>query len=252
MTDEELTTLRLKLWRSKGRRTRELGAFLLGTSILIFLLAFITNSLLFEVTSVIALFLGMIFLFSGVESHVGTRQANLIAKSPLLSFKELIKDLPGRALYLYKSENRPRFILTENVPAKGATRTNGRTFLSLGNDLVSLYEEELGDLRGRGMEYLVEWLPRILVDSLKLAEEVKVDLLPGEEVEVAIKKPTFDMLCLSQDIRNGICNTVGCQVQSSIAQAISLATKQNVFFKGCVYKDDGRTAVATYQLKTVT
>ena len=121
----------------------------------------------------------------------------------------------------------------------------------MGRDLLSSYEQELGDLRGKGLDYLAEWLPRLLVDSFKLAEQVTFTQVNSREVSVSITKPTFEMLCLSEELTVGICDRVGCQIQGSIGEAITKATEQNVAFGGCVYDAPTRTTTATYRMYPV-
>ena len=104
--ETRLKDARTSLWRSKGRKTRELGSALLAVSLLMFLLAFLTNYLLFEITSILSLFLGMVFLFTGTESYVRSKPANMIAKSPLITLEGILGNdgSIGQAVYYYDKE----------------------------------------------------------------------------------------------------------------------------------------------------
>lgn len=243
--------IRVKLWRSRGRRTRAVGFALIFLVVPMFLLAYLTGTLVFEITSIISLFLGVFFVFSSLESHVGSSPANVIAKSPLLTIKELIrqKGYEGKAVYVVDGDE-PRVRIGDRV-------TNHSLLLyPPGNDLFNLIEEEVGELKDTGLDYLIEWLPRALVDALDLAEGVELKDLNGtndeREIRALIKRPTFEGLCLSQDLKEGICDRLGCQVQGSIGQSIAISTGNSVQFKGCIYDPATRTASATYVLASAT
>ncbi|MEE9282484.1 MAG: hypothetical protein V3U49_00215 [Nitrososphaerales archaeon] len=242
----ELATIfeeRVKLWKSMGRRARELGIALLGLSIPMYGLAFLTASVLFELTAVLSLFLGIVFVFTGVESHMRLRPANLMAKSPLMTVKDMLEreDHKGNIEYKYDEQGKPNAQIINGG-------SNGYSIYPLGNELMGLYEEELGDLKERGIEYVADWIPRVLVESLGLADKIDISYPDKDRVRVSIQKPSFEMLCLSQDLKRGICDRVGCQVQGSIGQAISKSTGRRVSFEGCLYDVNTRTSTSTYKL----
>ncbi len=226
-----------------GRRARELGIALLGLSIPMYALAFLTASLLFEITAVLSLFLGIVFVFTGIESHVRLRPANLMAKSPLITIKEMLEKEGhgGNIEYRYDKEGKPNAQIIDGG-------SDGYSIYPPGNELMGLYEEDLGDLKDRGIEYVADWIPRVLVESLRLAEKIDISYQDKDTVRVPIQKPSFEMLCLSQDLKQGICDRVGCQVQGSIGQAISKSTGRRVSFEGCLYDVNTQTSTSTYKL----
>ena len=172
----------------------------------------------------------------------------MIAKSPLLTIKEILrqKGYEGRAVYLIDG-GQPR------VRIGDPTTNHSLLLYPQGNDLYDLVEEEVGELKDAGLDYLIEWLPKALVDALDLGEGVSMTKANGKntgtEIRAVIKRPSFEALCLSQDLKEGICDRLGCQVQGSIGQSIAIATGNDVQFKGCVYDPTSRTASATYDLR---
>lgn len=207
-----------------------------------FFLAYLTNYLLFEVTSVLSLFLGMTLVFTGLETYIRSRPANMIAKSPLVTLKESLArdgDIEN-AIFYYNQERMPLMKFAED-------QSNSRTFSTVGNDLMKLYEEEIGSIEGKGLDYVREWIPRILQESLKLSDRVAFEEKDGR-VMTSILNPAFELLCLSAELKNGICDKIGCQVQASICQAIARGTKSEVRFDGCIHDDVTRESVASYSL----
>jgi len=207
-----------------------------------FLLAYLTNYLLFEVTSILSLFLGMTLVFAGLETYIRSRPANMIAKSPLVTLKETLeKDGKiGNALFYYDQDKIPLMKLDSDNSAS-------RTLSTVGNDLMKLYEEEIGSIDGKGFDYVREWIPKILQESLKLSDRVTIEKTDGK-VKASLLKPSFELLCLSPELKNGICDKIGCQVQASICQAIARGTTSKVRFDGCVYDSATRESVASYTL----
>ena len=251
-TEGTLLQARKRLWSARGRKRRQLGTALLGVSLLMFLLAYLTNRLIFELTSVLSLFLGTAFLFTEMESYVKSGSANAIAKSLMVSLRDALKyaGLPkGKVFYYYDQEDKPRMSFDGEqglaIDDPGAKKKRG--IYPIGSDLVRLYEDELGDLKDRGLEYISEWLPRVISDGLKLAEGVEFTT-DNNCIKVLITKPAYGALCFSEDIKDDVLARVGCPLGASIAQAIARAAGAMVLFAGCAHDPNSGISVLTYEL----
>ncbi|MEM3641439.1 MAG: hypothetical protein QXH37_05925 [Candidatus Bathyarchaeia archaeon] len=259
---EELLRLRKSLWKTRGRKSRATGAVFLALSGIFLALAYYTRYVVFETLSIVCLPLGIIFVFLSVESYVKLTVANEALISALLPLSRLLEHLgiQGKAVYFPKQtddENSVLFILkgddvallnyakiteSDNI----AISKEGVIFPSLGTNLVQLYQNELGDLRNFNLEYLLEWLPRVLVDGLQIAEKAQM-LLEGELLHVKFIEPVFRHVCLHREV-NILCKTIGCPLCSSIADAIARNTNRIIFFLQCSYDSKSHIVHATFRL----
>ena len=257
--EEELLQLRVKLWRSRSRQSRTVGAALLITSGFFLSLAYVTRYIVFEVTSILALFLGVIFVLSGVERYVKLRVANKAVLSSLYTLRGLLSHLgiDGEGIYIptakgdsvkiFLPKNRNSSLPNINEATSSmVVLENGFILPPVGNGLLQLYEEELGDIRNFDLDYLKEWLPRVLVEGLKIAEKMEITQ-DGENIHVKLTASSFSQLCQNKEVSQ-ICRTVGCPVNSSIAEAIAKNTGRVVYYVNCVHNPSTRITEATYKL----
>jgi len=241
--DDEIAELRRYLWRARGRQSRRAGTFLLILSAAFFVLAYATRYIVFEATSIASFLLGTILVFTSLEPYMKTRTANEAIYSSLRILEDFLNrlDARGKAVYIppEPEQNQGRvFIFApghSKLPnLKKLTDENemiyeeGVLVPSLGNSLIKLYEEDLGDIRKMDFEYLQEWLPRVLVSGLKLAEKVEITRL-GNEVKVEITGTVFNQLCQQRENIKTVCETLGCPLESSIAEALAKNTERLVY-----------------------
>jgi hypothetical protein len=102
---------------------------------------------------------------------------------------------------------------------------------SIGSALLHLYEDELGDLRKLDLEYLMAWLPRLLVDELQMAEKVEITR-KVDDIQVKMTNFVFRNVCQHPAARV-VCEITGCPVCSSIAEAFSKNTGRIVYYLKC-------------------
>ena len=257
--EEELIRLRLKLWKARSRHSRATGVALLIISAFFLSLAYVTRYIVFEVTSILALFLGVIFVLSGVEPYVKLRVANKAVASPLYTLCDLLSHLgvDGKGIYMPTAEgdsvkiflpkSRSGSLPKINEATSGmVVLENGFILPPVGNSLLQLYEEELGDVRNFDFDYLKEWLPRVLVEALNIAEKSEITQ-DGEDIQVRLTASSFSGLCQNKEVVQ-ICRVVGCPLISSIAEAISKNTGRVVYYINCAYNPSTRVTEATYKL----
>lgn len=245
--EEELLRLRKKLWKMRGRRSRITGAAFLILSGFFLLFAYVTRYVVFEVISILTLLLGVVFALIGVESYVKTDVANRAVVSVLVLLASFLSYLntKGRAIHIPPtSEQRSgRIFLSKQegaaLPAfeeitKEASiviLNEGILLPSVGNALLQLYEEELGDLRKLDMEYLIMWLPRVLVSGLQIAEKAEMTQ-KVDDIHLKMTNLAFRNVC-QHPTAKVVCDVTGCPVCSSIAEAVSKNTGRIVYYLKC-------------------
>jgi len=248
-SDESLELLRKKLWRARGRHSKAAGVTLLAISVIFLIFAYITRYIVFEVTSIVALLLGVILIFTSIEPYVKMDVANRAALSSLAALSEILAYLKveGKAVHIPPTGNQSAgriFIpmhsesslptLEEITKDQLVISGKGLLLPSTGNALLQLYEKELGNLRNIDFNYLVEWLPRILVDGLQMAEKMEITR-KGDDIHVKLASSAFRYLCQQAETTNLICGTINCPMCSSIADAIAKNTNRIVYCKKCGY-----------------
>lgn len=261
---EELTRLREKMWKVRGRRTRITGAIYLVMSGFFLLLAYITRYIVFEVISILTLLLGAVFVFIGVESYVKQDVANRAVVSPLVPLASLLSHLKveGKAIYIppaSKQHSGKIFLQTQDEVSLPTFREilkennlsvldKGILMPSFGSALLQLYEDELGDLQKLDLEYLMTWLPRVLVNGLRIAEEVEMTQ-NANDIHVKIANLAFRNVC-QNPASEIVCKVTGCPVCSSIAEAVSKNTGRIVYYLRCETDQVKRETNAFYRLGT--
>jgi hypothetical protein len=109
---------------------------------------------------------------------------------------------------------------------------------AIGTNLVKLYEEELGDLREVELNYLMEWLPRVFVDGLQMAEGMEITD-ETETISVKLLAPSFRHVCREPNSKI-VCEKIGCPECSSIIEAIAKNSNRIIYFETCKYDPESR------------
>lgn len=263
--EEELMRLRERLWKIRGRRSRVTGAAFLIVSGFFLFLAYVTRYIVFEVISILALLLGVVFVFTSVESYVRTSVANRAVVSALMPLAKFMNhlDVDRKAVYIPALSNadkgrmfirlnsespvRPLFGGLEDATAIDTSALGRGVFLpSIGSGLLQLYERELGDIRNFDLDYFVEWFPRVFVEGLKMAERMEM-LREDDEVKVKVVESALRYLCEDKDVRR-VCEVVGCPIVVSIGEAIAKNRGCAVFYLKCEYDLLRRETNVSYKL----
>jgi len=260
--EKEMMRLKEKLWKARGRRSRITGAAFLILSGFFLLLAYVTRYIVFEVISILALLLGVVFVFVGIESYVKMNVASKAVVSSLIPLASLLSHLKveGKAIYIppvSKQHSGKIFLPTQGVvslPTFEEIRKEdslsvldkGVLMPSFGSALLQLYEDELGDLRKLDLEYLMAWLPRVLVDGLQMAEKVEM-IRKVDDIHVKMTNLAFRNVC-QHPAAKVVCDVTGCPVCSSIVEAFSKNTGRIVYYLKCENDRVKRETNAFYKL----
>ncbi len=257
--EESLLQLKLHLRKARGRNSRLVGAVFLVSSGAFFSLAYATNFIAFEVTSIFAFLLGIFLLLSGRRNTVDLRVAKALF-SPLSTLCDLLQRLgiksPGAyvptmqkhdqpvAIFLSKGSNDTSIYASE--PTTPILGENGFLVPSVGNGLLNVVEEELGDVRKLTLDHLIGWLPRIYKEELRIVQKLEITQ-EKDIIHVKLADAAFNSLC--QSTKNAeICRFVGCPLISSVAEAIAKNTGRIIFYKSCINDPDAKTSETIFRI----
>lgn len=243
-SQREIEELRARIWKRRNRNSRATGVALLIFSGAVFLVGFTTSSLLPEMTSLTAFILGSFLLVSDFEQRVKLFPSSEAIEGPVKSTILLLRE-KGWA-------GRAKFVVKEDGARMMPESFGGPSYFPIeltpyGHGFVEFYESELGSLQGRGLEFLREWLPRILRDRGGLVESVSIAGEKGE-VETKLVRPFVRPLCIKPFFTENVCNSIGCPLVNSIGEAIALSTGTNVSHVRCRYDPLTQTATALHTL----
>jgi hypothetical protein len=103
---------------------------------------------------------------------------------------------------------------------------------STGTGLLELYEEEIGNLRSMDSKYFLMWLPRVLVEGLKICEKAEISV-ENEKVRIELLGSVFRHLCQREKTRIA-CRKFGCPLTSSIASSFAKNLFRAVRYQSCI------------------
>jgi hypothetical protein len=246
-TTVHLEEIRINIWRARGRRSRLAGSVMLVWGALFLILAYFTRYIVFEIISIIGLFLGVILVFTTMERFVKLRVANRAMLSSMLMIIDVLRDqsMTGKAtfisdggrIWVAKSSN-PHLMLKPEFLNGPVFQSTGLLITSPGRGLRESYEDEIGSLKDRGLEYVLHWLPRVISQALSLSDETEVSI-EGNRVQTRLLHPVVQSLCVSKEMNENICQTIGCPLTASIGETLAISVGRPVRHLRCLY-DTGR------------
>lgn len=249
-SEDQLFRIRLRIWRARGRNSRITGAIFLAVSAIFFFLAYFTQLLLFEISSIILLLFGIVMIFTGSERYVKIRTSNSAIKSSLYSFGELLCKIPNlenRSFYIpFKNSSVKVFIpeMNSNVDSLDVTDENqfihkGLLVKPVGDDLCRLIEAELGGFIG--LDHFLEYAKSAIVEGLNLAEDIEVRNKENTgKIEFLFKNPFF-ILENTDEVSDRILKLMGCPLCSAVAEAVALNTQKVVNLEYCTHDQWNQT-----------
>ena len=235
------------------------GAIALVTSILYSssILAFIGLGLTFW---------GALLLYIKPTKYVKASLLDSTALSSLKTIDQIITDLnyKGKAIYLP-----PRYLKT----LKGATvfipskkelilppteevakekvflkNPKGICLTPPGLDLANLYENELRkDFYKVDLNYLQNNLPKLFIEDLETAEDLEINI-EDNMIQAKITGSIYKDICKEARKLSNICNSIGCPICSSIAIALTRATRKPVIIEKNNTSQDGKIIEAQYRI----
>lgn len=239
--------------RLHGKRMKIIGNVSLVLSAILLVAAYFSRYYVFETTSIILLFFGLILILRSVEPYMKTKVANMAVASSLITLKNTMDylEVGGKAVYLPPSEESGVKMLVstknEGILSKNNSLSSKKPLLEpTGSGLLKLCEEEFSSLLSSDLDYLFKSLPRVLVEGLGVAEKVEFRK-ENETIQVEIYASSFRFLCQEPKI-NSICNNIGCPIESLIAEALSRCSRSIVHLENCVYEPKKLVTKVTYRL----
>jgi hypothetical protein len=235
--------LRTRLWRSRTRNSRAVGVALLVLSAALFALAFATGTLISEVSSLTAFVLGSLLLVASFEQRVTIFPAVEAVEGPVKAFVSLMeeKGWVGKAAFVPGPGGVRMTLVTHNSP------TESIELNPYGHDLVEYYESQAGELKGRGLGFVEDWLPRVLTDAAGLVQSASVTR-DKNEVSTKLVQPFVRPLCVKPFFTEKVCNSLGCPLINSIGEGIASATGDVVSHVRCSYDPLTQTATAVHEI----
>jgi len=220
----------------RSSSSRILGITLIATSVLLFVVAFATGFLPFELTSLVSFVLGVALLAVELEPRARLSLAADSMLGYLQSLDGALKalHLAGKATYVPRGDQ-VKMVIGEEGTGRAVALP------PVGAGLVDEIAGELGEMTEKGMEFFRLWLPRTLVENLSAAGEVKASS-EGSRVEVSMSKPFVRRLCIDPFVTSNVCCRMGCPLAGAVAQSLAVTTGKDVLFEKCEYDPRSQTA----------
>lgn len=222
--------------------SRILGIVLIIASALLFLVAYVTGFVPFELASLISFILGVALLAVELEPRV---RISVAADSMLGYLRGMdtafaLIGVTGNATYV------PRGPSVKMAMSQGAL-SSGVELAPVGDGLYGEIAEQAGDLTKKGYDHFEMWVSRAVADNLSLTENFKVSRAE-DIVKVSMRKPFVRPLCLDPFVNAKVCCRTGCPLAAAIAQALAVSTGREVKFEGCSYDPREQRAVTSLAL----
>jgi len=222
--------------------SRILGVVLVITSALLFLVAYITGFIAFELASLISFVLGIALLAVELEPRVRIS----VAATSTLGYLRAVDSafaalgITGKATYV------PRGGSVKMSMPQEALGTS-LEFSPVGGGLYDEIAEQTGDMAGKGYDFFKMWVSKAVADNLSLSEKVEVSR-KEETVRVLMERPFVRPLCVDPFVNARVCCRTGCPLAAAMAQALSVSTGRDVKFEDCSYDPQKQHAVTSLTL----
>lgn len=229
--------------------------------------AFYISSLL-AIIGVSIIFWGIILLYVTPSKHVpltlfnasheGTidnierliLQLNLIESGIYLPPRNL-KNTESSLVFIPKTPQTPIPTSDETNQKQLTKRKTGAFVTPPGAALSRIFEEELGDsFTKTDLNQIQNKLPRILTESLELAENVEIQI-QDNIVEVEITGSVLNEICQQTDSQPKTHKQIGCLLSSAIACALAKATGKPTIIQNEIRDQETKTTHITYQILEV-
>jgi hypothetical protein len=243
LTQAEL--LRVRLWRSRAQNSRLLGLVMLILSAGLFILAYETLALVYELGSLAAFIIGAALILTQLEPRIKLYPASDASLGSLLALSNIIRQHYGDFKAVFVSD----FGGDHMQVMKGEdNQMYSSTLEPVGEGLVRSYERELGDLNGKGEDYIESWLVKTITQGLGLAESAKINFEDGE-MQSVLDKPFVRSLCVQEQMTKSVCSCMGCPLIASIAQSAAKATGKKIVHVECRYDPSTQRAISRHKVQ---
>jgi len=179
--------------------------------------------------------LGFIFVFMSQDRRIKAEVAEAIIAPALDLLDSSVAFADSRIVHVPHDGGVKTVLLANTGEASGISRsdisTQPQTLPSIGKGLLELYERSLGEIGELELAYLLEWLPRVMVDELQLAETAKMTL-QNDKVEVVLRNPAFKIPNCGTERSH----EVGCAICNSLGDAFAMSSKRSVLRDKCIWE----------------
>lgn len=219
--------------------SRLLGVALIASSASLYFVAYVTGFLPFEVASLVAFVLGVSLLAVELEPRTRLTVATDGMRGYIGTLDEALKGMKvtGNATYIPRGDR---------VAMAMSSEWGGQP-VELTPASARVYDEikgELGDIYSKGAGFFDFWLPKVLVDNLSMADDVKISR-EGDNVKVSMRRPFVRMLCVDRFVNDNVCCRMGCPLAGAVAETLAETTGRDARFVGCTYDPKTQRATTT-------
>jgi len=241
----EKADLQRALWKYERKPTRRGGLTLLLSGVISLISSIIFTSSILAFLGLGLTFWGAFFLFIRPVTYVKSSLMDSAILPALVTLDRMLNELnhQGNAIYMPPRQLRGLkegvlFIPAKKelvIPAIDDTLKEqifvnplGIRLIPLGKGLVDLFEKELAtDLARTDLDYLLNNLPKLLVEDLEILRDFEMDV-NDDLVKVRMTGFVYFNLCSEARKLSNICSRVGCPLCSAIAYALAKATGKAV------------------------
>jgi len=215
-------------------------------------------------------FWGALLLFIKPTKYVKANLLDSTTISSLRTIDQIITDLnyKGKAIYLPPKHLKSLKSGTVFIPSEKELvippteeMAEGKAFVKNpkgicltppGLGLANLYENKLGkDFAKADLNYLQNNLPKLFIEDLEIAEDLEVNI-KDNMIQIKITESIYKNLCKQTRKLSNICNSIGCPLCSSIAIALTRATRKSVIIEKTEVPEGGKTIEANFRLMETT
>lgn len=161
-------------------------------------------------------------------------------------------------IFIPKHGNLPSLISEGDLPAVEGLESDrtvlenpkGLALAAPGEQLMRLYQRELGvDFYHTDVEVLKKHLPSLLINDLELLEEMEFSVESNSaRIKMTGKGAEF---CNNVESSSSLAVSQGCPLHSSLALALSRATRKAVTIENFSFDREHRTVESTYQFHRI-
>jgi hypothetical protein len=235
----DVDTLRMKMWRGRSSHSKITGGLLVLVSTCLFVVAYLLPNLAVEIASVSCFTIGIFLLAYEAEPRMKLYPASMSLLGSMQVMVSAMKQQKYGGSAVYSPEETGLTVSFE----QGLDPSPPSSLSPCGHGLYEAYERELGDLRGKGFDYVNLWLPRVMVDGLGLAQRVRIRQ-KKEGIDTVMVKPFVRSLCVNEFMTKNVCGTTGCPLVASVSETLALSSGKPVRHLGCGYDPITQTATA--------
>jgi len=252
---------------SRKRSSSEMVAytFLLSGTLALIASILYTSSVLAFIGLGLA-FWGALLLFIRPKKYVNTSLLDSTFLSSFRTIDRIVTDLnyKGKGIYLPPRYLKSRkggtvFISSKRdliiPPAEEVAEEkvflenpNGICLTPPGLDLANLYEEKLKkDFAEVDIDYLQNNLPKLFIEDLEIAEDLEISV-ESNGIQVIITESAYSGLCKEARRLSDLHSSIGCPLCSSIAIALTRATRKPIIIEKTETPKDRKTIEVHYQI----